>query len=443
MGDWKKVVVESAAGEIAQEAATVSSIGNLTGDITSVNRVTEIGNGAISYAMCEFEDELQANDIPDGQIQIRHHEASGTASASTFLCGNNTWATPDAGTNNYLDGVTLSGTTVTYSISGGTDVTSGSIFGSNAFNSTGFTTNTGTVTGATGTAPVSVSNSTTSPVVSMAVATSTADGYLSSTDWGTFNGKTSNTGTVTTTGTINADEFARFDSDGVLEALTATEVRAALNVEDDADANRTISDAIDSSSSTTSASSAAAKAAYDRSWATVNNVSSTGTYESGTDAGPVLTFDGGSTATIPSAASGASGIVTSGTQTFGGAKTFASNVVITGTLTVDGGTTTVESTTVSVADKNIELASGATQASHADGGGITLKTTSVLSSSIQWRNGGSLAEWTLYRNGDATPLPIQVCMKEVTSGAPSGTEIDGIEGAMCYNSEDNDMYIYL
>ena len=44
------------------------------------------------------------------------------------------------------------------------------------------------VTSVTGTAPVSVTAGAT-PVVSMAAATSSVDGYLSHTDWGTFNGK--------------------------------------------------------------------------------------------------------------------------------------------------------------------------------------------------------------------------------------------------------------
>ena len=63
----------------------------------------------------------------------------------------------------------------------------------------GYTTNTGTVTGVTGTAPVSVTSGT-SPVVSMAAANGSTNGYLSSTDWTTFNNKTSNAGTVTSVG---------------------------------------------------------------------------------------------------------------------------------------------------------------------------------------------------------------------------------------------------
>ena len=55
-------------------------------------------------------------------------------------------------------------------------------------NPAGYTNNTGTVTGVTGTAPI-VSSGGTAPAISIPKATSLADGYLSSTDWGTFNGK--------------------------------------------------------------------------------------------------------------------------------------------------------------------------------------------------------------------------------------------------------------
>lgn len=54
----------------------------------------------------------------------------------------------------------------------------------------------GTVTSVTGTAPV-VSSGGATPAISMAAATGSVNGYLTSTDWTTFNNKTSNTGTVT------------------------------------------------------------------------------------------------------------------------------------------------------------------------------------------------------------------------------------------------------
>jgi hypothetical protein len=70
-----------------------------------------------------------------------------------------------------------------------------------ASNPSGF--GTGTVTDVTGTAPV-VSSGGTTPAISMAAASTSVDGYLTSTDWNTFNGK--GAGTVTSvggTGTVN------------------------------------------------------------------------------------------------------------------------------------------------------------------------------------------------------------------------------------------------
>lgn len=65
------------------------------------------------------------------------------------------------------------------------------------------TPTTGTVTSVTGTAPIASSGGAT-PAISISQATTSTDGYLSSTDWNTFNGKGS--GTVTSvggTGTVN------------------------------------------------------------------------------------------------------------------------------------------------------------------------------------------------------------------------------------------------
>ena len=47
----------------------------------------------------------------------------------------------------------------------------------------------GTVTSVSGTAPISVANGTTTPAISISQATTSTDGYLSSTDWNTFNNK--------------------------------------------------------------------------------------------------------------------------------------------------------------------------------------------------------------------------------------------------------------
>ena len=79
-----------------------------------------------------------------------------------------------------------------------------------ATNPSGYTTNLGTLTAVTGTAPVSSSGGTT-PVISMAAATTTVDGYLTATDWTTFNAKQASLGgsfSGTSSGTNTGDNAA-------------------------------------------------------------------------------------------------------------------------------------------------------------------------------------------------------------------------------------------
>ena len=75
--------------------------------------------------------------------------------------------------------------------------------------------------------------------------------------------------------------------------------------------------------------------------------------------------------------------------------TFNNNVTVSGNLTVNGTTTTINSTTISVDDKNIELGSVATPTDvTADGGGITLK--GATDKTFNWIN--STASWTSSEN---------------------------------------------
>jgi len=93
---WKKVVTESSSGNISQKAATagtadtVTTNANLTGDVTSSGNATTIATDAVDIAMLS---------------------ASGTAGSSTFLRGDNTWATPtDISNLNTLTDTTIDGT---------------------------------------------------------------------------------------------------------------------------------------------------------------------------------------------------------------------------------------------------------------------------------------------------------------------------------------------
>ena len=68
-----------------------------------------------------------------------------------------------------------------------------------------------------------------------------------------------------------------------------------------------------------------------------------------------------------------------------GATTLSGTTTITGDLTVNGTTTTINSTTLTVDDKNIEMGSVASPSdTTADGGGLTLKGTT--DKTILWEN---------------------------------------------------------
>lgn len=84
-------------------------------------------------------------------------------------------------------------------------------------------------------------------------------------------------------------------------------------------------------------------------------------WTAGTTAGPTgtLTVTNGtdvSFAAIPAAGAGASGIVTTGAQTFDGDKTFNNNVTIEGDLVVNGNSTVVNTASLAVEDYIIEIA---------------------------------------------------------------------------------------
>ncbi len=69
--------------------------------------------------------------------------------------------------------------------------------------------------------------------------------------------------------------------------------------------------------------------------------------------------------------------------------TLGGGLVITGDLTVQGTTTTVNTATVSIEDKNIELARNAVDNSDADGGGITLNGGSDTDKTLTWTTASS------------------------------------------------------
>ena len=112
--------------------------------------------------------------------------------------------------------------------------------------------------------------------------------------------------------------------------------------------------------------------------------------------------------------------------------TIGNDLTVTGDLVVNGTTTTVNSTTVTVDDKNIELGSVATPTdTTADGGGLTLKGASDYT--IKWVN--STDSWTFNQNIDVTTGGLSIGGTQVltssrqlknTAITGSGNTIDNI-----------------
>lgn len=130
--------------------------------------------------------------------------------------------------------------------------------------------------------------------------------------------------------------------------------------------------------------------------ATTLNLGYDGTSASTTNVA-VGTTGSGATNTINIGTSGASGSTTNINlgSSAGGTVTVNKDLVVSGSLTVNGTVTTINSTTISVDDKNIELGSVySPDDTTADGGGITLK--GATDKTILWVN--STDSWTFNQN---------------------------------------------
>ena len=125
----------------------------------------------------------------------------------------------------------------------------------------------------------------------------------------------------------------------------------------------------------------------------------------------------GSTLTFSGTANEVDVSESAGTVTFG----LPDDVTITGNLTVNGTTTTINSTTLSVEDKNIELGSvGTPTDTTADGGGITLK--GATDKTFNWID--STDSWTSSENLDlASGKTYKIDGTDVLSNDTLGTGV--------------------
>jgi hypothetical protein len=178
------------------------------------------------------------SDGTDFNKGIRFRSSGSAASAITLLDAVSTAGhvitLPDAtttlvgrGTTDTLTNKSISGSTNTLSNIGNAALTNSAITINGVSTSLGGSVSVGTVTSVTGTSPVSVATGTTTPVISMAAATGSVNGYLTSTDWTTFNNKAPAT-TYTTNyipygqGTTTPNQSAGLQFDGTNFVTTGT-----------------------------------------------------------------------------------------------------------------------------------------------------------------------------------------------------------------------------
>jgi len=164
----------------------------------------------------------------DSTKRFMFNPDGGTTNTRTMLSTNQTvdrtLTLPDAtdtlvgkATTDTFTNKSISGSTNTLSNIGNASLTNSAITINGTSTSLGGSISVGTVTSVTGTSPV-VSSGGATPAISMAAANTTTNGYLTSTDWTTFNNKGS--GTVTAVSVASANGFAGTSSGGATPALT-------------------------------------------------------------------------------------------------------------------------------------------------------------------------------------------------------------------------------
>lgn len=143
-------------------------------------------------------------------------------------------------------------------------------------------------------------------------------------------------------------------------------------------------------------------------------------FNAGTTAGPTLdlTMSGAgapdlTAVAIPSASGTASGVVTTGAQTFAGTKTFSDSVIITGDLTVNGDTTTLNVATLSVEDNIVLLNKNVTGTPSLDSG-LEVERGDSTNASLIWNE--TTEFWSAGLLGSELPIARKYAETITTTG---------------------------
>jgi hypothetical protein len=189
VGDW--AIFNGTAWQKIDQTNTVTSVNGQTGVVSIA--YADLAGTVPTWNQDTTGTAAKANALNSATTVVNVSSSSAptvgqvlTATSGTAA----TWQTPAPGGVTSVTATSpiasSGGATPDISISQATTSTNGYLSSTdwNTFNSKG----SGTVTSVTGTAPV-VSSGGVTPAISMAAATTTIDGYLTSTDWNTFNNK--------------------------------------------------------------------------------------------------------------------------------------------------------------------------------------------------------------------------------------------------------------
>ena len=149
-------------------------------------------------------------------------------------------------------------------------------------------------------------------------------------------------------------------------------------------------------------------------------------WTAGTTAGPTCNSSTGTDAAIPAAGHAASGIVTTGTQSFAGEKTFTANVIFDGNISVSGTSTITNTTTenVSIADSMLKLRAG-TSSWRDQGFVFDRGAQNAGSEGFVSTNGLDAALWYDAGTGHLTVGEVAVDLNEDDTSADDITAISG------------------
>ena len=339
-----------AAGLIDCCSALVSQVAEMQKQLEALNLLPPPSLGTVTAVTATAPVVSSGGTVPDISMPAASTSVNGYLTSTDWNTFNN-------------KAPATSGTSILYGNGSGgfSNVTIGSgvSFAGGTLSATG---SGGTVTSVTGTAPIASSGGAT-PAISISQSSTSTDGYLSSTDWNTFNNKGS--GTVTAVSVVSANGFAGTSSGGATPALTlTTSITGLLYGNGTALAAATISAPLSYSAGTLSIPVATASAngyLSSTDWTTFNNKGS-GTVTSVTGTAPVVS-SGGTTPAISMAAANTStnGYLTSTDwNTFNGkgSGTVTSVAALTlGTTGTDLSSTVANGTTTPVITLNVPTAS--------------------------------------------------------------------------------------